>query len=365
MKKMSKKATALAGLGVLAVVGGTFAYYNQTVSLENPLTTGKYENELIEDYTPPTEELKPGATLDKKVGAKNTGDYPVMVRIKMDEVWRRKDANGATQDIISHDSTKGDGFAAIEIGANGGYDDEFIATQYGDTENEPGPDADGQVNGDDSVVRKNLAEGYTDYWIYNPNDGYWYYNKILYKGDVTERNLLDSITLASNVDLGLYTQKDWYYIGDADTNKAEIDDKDWIEYKVIRDGDGAVTGIKLKDNAIADTNNDGFKAIADTNNDGFYDAIDMASVLGLGEDDKLFRKNESLLDDTAKGYADANYTLTITSQFVQATPDALTEAFGTEGYLTGLPQDIQDVINGINLDDLDLNPNETTAAAEG
>lgn len=86
MKKMSKKATALAGLGVLAVVGGTFAYYNEKVSLENPLTTGKYENELIEDYTPPTEELKPGATLDKKVGAKNTGDYPVMVRIKMDEV---------------------------------------------------------------------------------------------------------------------------------------------------------------------------------------------------------------------------------------------------------------------------------------
>ena len=44
MKKMSKKATALAGLGVLAVVGGTFAYYNQTVSLENPLNTGHYDN---------------------------------------------------------------------------------------------------------------------------------------------------------------------------------------------------------------------------------------------------------------------------------------------------------------------------------
>lgn len=353
MKKMSKKATALAGLGVLAVVGGTFAYYNQTVSLENPLTTGHYDNELIEDYTPPTDDLKPGATIDKVVGAKNTGDYPVMVRIKMDEVWRRKDANGGIQDIISHDSTEGDGFAAIEIGTNGGYDDEFIATQYGDTGNEPGPDADGQVNGDDSVVRKNLAVDYTDDWIYNPNDGYWYYNKILYKGDVTG-NLLDSITLASNVDLGLYTQKDWYYIGDANTNKTEIDDEEWIEYKVTRDKDGAVTGITLGDDAVTDTNND-----------GFIDAIDMASVLPLGENNKLFRKNESLLDDTAKGYADANYTLTITSQFVQATPDALTEAFGTEGSLTGLPQDIQDVINGIDLDDLDLNPNETTAATEG
>lgn len=354
MKKMSKKATALAGLGVLAVVGGTFAYYNQTVSLENPLTTGHYENELIEDYTPPTEELKPGATLDKKVGAKNTGDYPVMVRIKMDEVWRRKDDNDVTEDIISHDSTEGDGFAAIAIGVKGGYDDEFIATQYGDTENEPGPDADGQVNGDDSVVRKNLAEDYTDDWIYNPNDGYWYYNKILYKGDVTG-NLLDSITLASNIDLGHYIEKDWYARGGSSMTQADVKDEDWIEYTVTRDEtSGEVTDIIIDKTSVGDRNGD-----------GFTDAIDMALALNITSEQKLFRKNESLLDDTAKGYADANYTLTITSQFVQATPDALTEAFGTEGSLTGLPQDIQDVINGIDLDDLDLNPNETTAATEG
>lgn len=356
MKKMSKKATALAGLGVLAVVGGTFAYYNQTVSLENPLTTGKYENELIEDYTPPTEELKPGATLDKKVGAKNTGDYPVMVRIRMDEVWRR---NGDTNGFIKHsskvDAGNTDEFAAIEIGAKGGYEDEFIATQ--------GSDTDGQVNGDDSVVRKNLTKDYREDWIYNPNDGYWYYNKILYKGDVTEKNLLDSITLASNVDLGKYIQKDWYYIGDAE-NADGIGEEDWIEYWVTREN-GAVTGIKVMLPDPEDNDKKEKTPVTDTNNDGFIDAIDMASVLGLGEDDKLFRKNESLLDDTAKGYAKANYTLTITSQFVQATPDALTEAFGTKGLLTDLPQDIQDVINGINLDDLDLNPNETTAAAEG
>ena len=151
MKKMSKKATALAGLGVLAVVGGTFAYYNETVSLENPLTTGHYDNELIEDYTPPTDDLKPGATIDKVVGAKNTGDYPVMVRIKMDEVWREKDADGNNQDIISHDSTEGDGFAAIAIGTEDvGYGNEFDADQADDT--------DGLVEGDESVVRKNLPE---------------------------------------------------------------------------------------------------------------------------------------------------------------------------------------------------------------
>lgn len=320
MKKMSKKATALAGLGVLAVVGGTFAYYNQTVSLENPLTTGRYKNELIEDYTPPTDHLKPGATIDKVVGAKNTGDYPVMVRIRMDEVWRRKDANGGIQDIISHASTEGDGFAAIEIGTKDGYGNEFDATQ--------GDDSDGLVKDDESVVRKNLAKGFAKDWTYNANDGYWYYNKILTPGQTTSP-LLKSITLASDIDLGHYIEQNWYFIGDASTDKENI--SGWIEYDITD--------------------------YSDLNGDGITDAIDMALALDITSEQKLFRKNESLLDEYAKGYADANYTLTVTSQFVQATPDALETEFGSE-----LPDDIQEIIDGLKAE---MGVPETTAAAEG
>lgn len=338
MKKMSKKATALAGLGVLAVVGGTFAYYNEKVSLENPLTTGKYENELIEDYTPPTEELKPGATLDKKVGAKNTGDYPVMVRIKMDEVWRRKDANGPTQDIISHDSTEGDEFAAIEIGTKYGYGNEFDANQA--------VDDDGLVGGDESVVRKNLAKGFAEDWTYNANDGYWYYNKILTPGQTTG-NLLESITLASDIDLGHYIQKDWYARGGSSMTQADVRDEDWIEYTVTRDEiSGEVTNITI-----------GETPVGDRNGDGITDAIDMALALNITSEQKLFRKNESLLDEDAKGYAKANYTLTVTSQFVQATPDALETEFGSE-----LPDDIKKIIEGLKAE---MGVPETTAAAEG
>lgn len=336
MKKMSKKATALAGLGVLAVVGGTFAYYNEKVSLENPLTTGKYENELIEDYTPPTEELKPGATLDKKVGAKNTGDYPVMVRIKMDEVWRRKDANGPTQDIISHDSTEGDEFAAIEIGTKYGYGNEFDANQA--------VDDDGLVGGDESVVRKNLAKGFAEDWTYNANDGYWYYNKIL-NPDQTTGNLLESITLASDIDLGHYIQKDWYARGNSGMTQDQV--TAWEEYTVTRDEtSGEVIDIFINGTSVGDRNGD-----------DIIDAIDMAMALNITSEQKLFRKNESLLDEDAKGYAKANYTLTVTSQFVQATPDALETEFGSE-----LPDDIQEIIDGLKAE---MGVPETTAAAEG
>ena len=90
MKKLNKKAAAGIGLGALALVGGTFAYYSQTASLDNPLSTGRYTTQLVEDYTPPTEDLKPGAKWDKNVGAENTGDYPVLVRISMKESWSYK-----------------------------------------------------------------------------------------------------------------------------------------------------------------------------------------------------------------------------------------------------------------------------------
>ena len=341
MKKMSKKATALAGLGVLAVVGGTFAYYNETVSLENPLTTGHYDNELIEDYTPPTDDLKPGATIDKVVGAKNTGDYPVMVRIKMDEVWREKDADGNNQDIISHDSTEGDGFAAIAIGTEDvGYGNEFDADQADDT--------DGLVEGDESVVRKNLAEDFAEDWTYNANDGYWYYNKIL-NPDQTTGNLLESITLASDIDLGHYIQKDWYARGNSGMTQDQV--TAWEEYTVTRDEtSGEVIDIFINGTSVGDRNGD-----------GITDAIDMALALNITSEQKLFRKNESLLDEDAKGYADANYTLTVTSQFVQATPGALNEAFGD---FEKLPANIKDTIEKIDMDDLDLN-RQGTAGSQG
>ena len=348
MKKMSKKATALAGLGVLAVVGGTFAYYNQKVSLENPLTTGHYDNELIEDYTPPTDDLKPGATIDKVVGAKNTGDYPVMVRIKMDEVWRQKDANG---DIISHASTEGDGFAAIAIGTEGvGYGNEFDATQV--------DDSDGLVRGDESVVRKNLAEDFSDDWTYNANDGYWYYNKILTPGQTTG-NLLESITLASDIDLGHYIQKDWYYVGPSNMTQDKV--PNWNEYTVTRDETSReVTDIIIDETLVGDQNGNGIiekGSVGDKNGDGIIDAIDMAMYLNITSGEKLFRKNESVLDNKKKGYADANYTLTVTSQFVQATPDALETEFGSE-----LPDDIKRIIEGLKNE---MGVPETTAATEG
>ena len=341
--KMNKKAVAGLGLGALALVGGSFAYYNQTATLDNPLKTGHYENEVVEDYTPPTDEVKPGATIDKKVGARNTGDYPVVVRIRMDEKWHGLNANDILSEIPTDITAQSSNYYLSSFNIQNEEDGMWKAIQADDT--------DGLTEGDQTVVRKNLAEGSEDKWLYNQRDGYWYYYKVLERDEATEIDLLDSLSIASNIDLGHYENKDWYFIGDENTVKEEIAEESWIPYEVIRreflvevngelepknimvgfsfiskDADGN----EVKETYVATKPQDGQRA-GDLNKDGMVDAIDMTIALknkGLLKDgQKLFRRNESKLDENKKGYADANYTLTITSQFVQATPDAVKEAF--------------------------------------
>ncbi len=355
--KLNKRIIAGIGLGALALIGGTFAYYNEEVSLDNLLRTGQYENELIEDFTPPTDAVKPGATIDKKVGARNTGTYPVLVRISMSEVWSR-----GGEEIISHNSLEGMPVFNIEKSTAVEGNDLWLADQIDEpvwtkdyTGNLQSLISNGIVkdgSGEDkTVVRKELND--TD-WVFNPTDGYWYYAQILQpKGETG--NLLESLTIASNIDLGKYTNKDYYAVGGENMDKSEVKEDDWKEYIITKDKDQKPTGITV----------DGVN-LKDLNNDGVVDAIDLAKHLKekgtLSDDDKsknkLFRKNESLLDESLPGYANANYTLTVRSEFVQATPEAIIAAFGNEGKIDRLPAEIQTIINT-----LDLNATASNAAA--
>lgn len=44
----NKKLKAIAGLVAVAVIGGSLAYFNQTMTVENPFDTNKYSSELVE-----------------------------------------------------------------------------------------------------------------------------------------------------------------------------------------------------------------------------------------------------------------------------------------------------------------------------
>ena len=195
--KMNKKAAALGGLAAVAVVGGTWAYFNQTAAITNPFSTGRYGGSIVESFNPSEgDNWQPGATVDKEVVAENTGNSPLLVRVKMAETWSRNDQN-----MIAINSEKQPDFTAVKQ-ANA---------------------EDGLVEGDQTVVWKNLDEN--DAWTQG-EDGYWYYKGQLAPGATTE-SLLESVTLDKDTDMGLYTTTYKYCTTDGKDSKPD-DKTEWL-----------------------------------------------------------------------------------------------------------------------------------------
>lgn len=171
----------------LAAIVGTLAYYNSSNSVDNRLETLKYGDIIREKFTPPTGGWEPGQEVTKDVGVTNTGDYDLVVRIKLDETWSR----GGTV------------FKEIKGSANN-------ITTYSQADPEDGltPAA------DKSVVEKTLA---ASGWYKNTSDNYWYYTKNLTPGSTAK--FMSKIKLSENVDMGRYVERKYYSIGTAEPSK--------------------------------------------------------------------------------------------------------------------------------------------------
>ncbi len=263
--KMNKKAAALGGLAAVAVVGGTWAYFNQTAAITNPFSTGSYGGSIVESFNPSEgDNWQPGATVDKEVVAENTGNSPLLVRVKMAETWSRNDQN-----MIAINSEK---------------QPDFTEVKQADAE-------DGLVEGDQTVVWKNLAEN--DAWTQG-EDGYWYYKGQLAPGATTE-SLLESVTLDKDTDMGLYTTTYKYCTTDGKDSKPD-DKTEWL-----------------------------------TAENGEEDADMLVAAEAAKEEGNSFHvKKETALDEAHPGYADADYELEITIDMVQPTEDAVVDAWGED-----------------------------------
>ena len=250
--RKNKKIAGVAGLAAIMVIGGTFAYFNQTMTVTNPFDTGKYNTNVTEDFKPEDGKTwEPGAEVNKDVTVKNTGDYDVLVRVKLTEKW----VNKTTDNIVAENTT----------GLKGN------ASQI-----DP---ADGLTTGDYSVVEKTLDD---TNWVYNDADGYWYY-KINLAAKAETGKFLDAVKLLENADMGKYTVTNYYTEAEEKPAEDAIGDDpttQWVAY----------TG-NVPENAK--------HSMAVTKQ-----------------------------DPNAPGYGNANYTLTITAQTVQATDAAMKDAFG-------------------------------------
>lgn len=267
-KKNKKKLVAILALAVVVVLGATFAYFNQVLTAENPFDTGKYDSVLTEDFNPDDgENWEPGAEVNKKVAVENTGDYPIVVRAKFEDTWADKESG----DIIFTSAIGRDG-------TTGQVKDDDGLTPAEDT----------------SVVKLifNGTDGAAKDWTYNSTDGYWYYNKVILSAEEAAKvgeqpstgNFLTAVQLIENADMGLYEVKKYWTKADPAPDKTKDESygtnpkTQWVEYT------------------------------------------------GVVPDGSLHNLTKTV--QTEQGYSNADYTLKITAQTVQATKAAAEAAFG-------------------------------------
>lgn len=264
MKK--RNIAALAGVAAIFAVGGSLAYFNQTMEVENNFDTAKYGSTLVEDFNPSDgHDWEPGVEINKDVLVTNTGDKPVVVRVRFDETWKRGDE--AFVDIKAEDDTLD------------GKENKIMNVFQKDT-------ADGEATAkvDDSVVEKKLAN--TEDWIYQ--DGYYYYRTAL-GSKLSTSEVLDAVKLTEEADMGQFLKKKYYSLAET------AGENDWIPFPE-KDG----------------------KEMTEA---------ELAASLPEGEVIRHIKSDVSA-DAKALGYADADYTLKITAEVIQATSEAVDAVFG-------------------------------------
>lgn len=284
--KKNTKVLALAGLGVVTLVGGTFAYYSASQTFNNPFDTSNYgtysrEKFSIEDGN----EWKPGAEVDKEVYATNTGDGEVWVRVKFDEAWSRDNTKfkefNTTQDGFYVPDPTGD--AAPLAGNN------QVNTTDGLTADDAGSVVYKNFNDANLVNTAGKATARKWYFV----DGYYYYTSALAKDESTAM-LLDSVTLCGDTDMGKFDNNSYYKVVEKGAAAPVFDASTWTEGEC--DFDASLKGQTTH--------------------------ADYQQKYGRYIDKDVYTYKENKLDTTKQGYANADYELNITVEFVQADPEA-------------------------------------------
>ena len=153
-----KSLVALALVALVGVAGATFAYFTSSAKLTSEFKTGTYSTSVTEEFVSP-DNWTPGTTTQKKVNVTNNGSVEVAVRAKYTEKWTA--ANGHT-------------------------------TLFG-------------VRGMGTVEKVAQFTIGSD-WI-RGNDGYYYYNGTLSKGE-TSSDFISSVTFNPNFELLNYQDID-------------------------------------------------------------------------------------------------------------------------------------------------------------
>ncbi len=266
----SKKGLAFLGVAAVALVGGTFAYFTQTDSIDNQFDTAKYGTVVVEDFKPKEgENWQPGAEINKDIYVTNTGSRNVVVRVKFEDMWSRsKDGKEVLDKTLNSTDT-------MTVWQEDQYD--------------------GETDKDKSVVHKKFSDESKGKWSELQPDGYYYYLFSL-EPEKETGIFLDSVTLDKDTDMGM-VRTQFYYTEEEEMPEVNPDNMSLL-WKPL--GDLQMPGAAMATPPNAST---------------FTTAVTKPVAGEDGKQEKL-------------GYSDAGYVLRITIESVQATDKAVEQIFG-------------------------------------
>lgn len=279
MKKQNKKnrlaIISLVALLSLGFTAGTIAYFSTATSFDNIFAVGNPEAQIVEEFTPPGEELIYGGTFDKKAFVANTGDYPVIARAKVNAYWQKTTKHETLGDLTRW-SIADTGETNYYKAEDGKYYTEAAGVYTEFTGKLP-----------DGVVAQDIVDnGYTDQqgvardaailnfgktadfstnqketgWTSDDNTGKWYYDTdkwFYYNAPVAAKTtsdmLLDSVTISETLGETKDTAKIWYVKSDYDKWIKDIANvQEPTKYttsaaasaaSIAANGDGKATGV--------------------------------------------------------------------------------------------------------------------------
>ena len=222
MKK--KAALGLAGIAAVAVIGGTWAYWSQDLTATNEFETGKFDSDIVEQFTPPAVgEWLPGVTTEKNVKVTNSGDVDMALVAEITQEWNREGESLPIRFAAPDPSpiTRGyENAAVINWGENTAMHDITAIDSVAEEAREMGITASVSSLGDSEAKDK---------WVLvDVSDDYskllFVYNGIVPAGEETPE-LLNSVTLNSKIESWV-SEKNYFY---DENGEQQVEEKGWME----------------------------------------------------------------------------------------------------------------------------------------
>ena len=222
MKK--KAALGLAGIAAVAVIGGTWAYWSQDLTATNEFETGKFDSDIVEQFTPPAVgEWLPGVTTEKNVKVTNSGDVDMALVAEITQEWNREGESLPIRFAAPDPSpiTRGyENAAVINWGENTAMHDITAIDSVAEEAREMGITASVSSYGDSEAKDK---------WVLvDVSDDYskliFVYNGIVPAGEETPE-LLNSVTLNSKIESWV-SEKNYFY---DENGEQQVEEKGWME----------------------------------------------------------------------------------------------------------------------------------------